>query len=148
MSSKFLQSCAIGICKLSNSKHDFKSSFVLHLKSRTYIAMRCPHLHFFRFCWSLLCWSRSVCGLLRLLTDVHGQQGRCRAKPAGRQPYCFQKQLLCRVVLEFICRLQVQIKKIKIKKLPVRVSFVLPHSKCTNLQAVIYSLWLFSFVCD
>lgn len=44
-------------------------------------------------------------------SDVHGQPGRCRAKPTGRQAYCFQEELLCRVVLEFICRLQVQIKK-------------------------------------
>lgn len=74
----------------------------------------------------ILPWDALVCTFLILLefavlfqisvwpaqtSDVHGQPGRCRAKPTGRQAYCFQEELLCRVVLEFICRLQVQIKK-------------------------------------
>lgn len=114
MSSKFLQSYAISICKISNAKCNFKSSFDLHPKSRTYGATVCPDVHpFFAvcciFCWSLLYWSMSVCGLLRLLSDVGGQQEQRRAKPTGRQPSWFQKQLLCREALEFICRLWVQI---------------------------------------
>lgn len=156
MSSKFLHSYAISICKISNAKRNFRFSFDLHPKSRTYGATGCPDVHPF-FC-SLLYFLLEFAVLIHVIVWPAQTSVRCwwparnsagQSQLAGSHPVfrnSFSVERLWSLFVDCGCRFKR--KKKNKKPLPVRVSFVPPHSKCTNLQAVIYSLWLFSFVCN